>query len=104
MLTNHDEYVELRDQLQSEFDGRYKQINECEKTVEKEDEKIEKIFNDITQMRQDFSLLRIERAKDSTKLSIVIAILCAIAVPLVSVCIKLLVLDRLKNIIYTCIA
>ena len=76
--------------MQDHFDGRYVLAEDCEKQVEKEENKIDKIFKDIAQMRQDFSSMRIERAKDSTKLSIVIGILCTIAVPLVSVCVKLL--------------
>ena len=83
MNMEHGEYIKLQNQLQDHFDGRYVLIEDCEKQVEKENDKFEKIFKNIEQMR-------IERAKDSTKLSIVIGILCAIAVPLVSVCVKLL--------------
>ena len=90
MNMEHGEYIKLQAQLQDHFDGRYVQIEDCEKQIEKEENKIDKIFKDIAQMRQDFSSMRVERAKDSTKLSIVIGILCAIAVPLVSVCVKLL--------------
>jgi septal ring factor EnvC (AmiA/AmiB activator) len=90
MKMEHEEYLQLKSQLISDLNGEYKRLDDCEKQVEKEENKIDKIFKDITQMRQDFSSMRIERAKDSTKLSIVIGILCAIAVPLVSVCVKLL--------------
>lgn len=83
MNMEHGEYIKLQNQLQDHFDGRYVLIEDCEKQVEKENDKFDKIFKNIEQMR-------IERAKDSTKLSIVIGILCAIAVPLVSVCVKLL--------------
>ena len=86
----HAEYIKLQSQLQDHFDGRYVLAEECEKQIEKEESKIDKIYKDITQMRQDFSSMRVERAKDSTKLSVVIGILCAIAVPLVSLCVKLL--------------
>ena len=86
----HGEYLELRDRLISDLNNEYKRLDDCEKQVEKEEEKIDKIFKDIAQMRQDFSSMRVERAKDSTKLSVVIGILCTIAVPLVSLCIKLL--------------
>lgn len=90
MKMEHSEYVELKNQLISDFNSEYKRLDDCEKQIEKEESKIDKIFKDIAQMRQDFSSMRVERAKDSTKLSVVIGILCAIAVPLVSLCIKLL--------------
>lgn len=90
MKMEHSEYIELKKQLISDLNSEYKRLDDCERQVEKEEGKIDKIFKDIAQMRQDFSSMRVERAKDSTKLSIVIGILCAIAVPLVSVCIKLL--------------
>ena len=90
MKMEHSEYVELKKQLISDLNSEYKRLDDCEKQIEKEDSKIEKIFKDITQMRQDFSSMRVERAKDSTKLSVVIGILCAVAVPLVSLCLKLL--------------
>ena len=90
MKMEHDEYLELKAQLISDLNSEYKRIDDCGKQIEKEEEKIDKIFKDIAQMRQDFSSMRVERAKDSTKLSVVIGILCAIAVPLVSLCVKLL--------------
>lgn len=90
MQMEHEEYLELKAQLISDLNSEYKRLDDCEKQVEKEENKIDKIFKDIAQMRQDFSSMRVERAKDSTKLSIVIGILCTIAVPLVSVCVKLL--------------
>lgn len=76
MTMNHAEYVELKDQLQSEFDGRYVLIEDCEKTVKEESKKIDR--------------LTVEFAKSNTKLNILIAILSAIAVPIVGVCVKLL--------------
>jgi septal ring factor EnvC (AmiA/AmiB activator) len=90
MKMEHSEYIELKKQLISDLNSEYKRLDDCEKQVEKEDNKIDKTFKDIAQIRQDFSSMRVERAKDSTKLSIVIGILCAIAIPLVSLCIKLL--------------
>ena len=90
MKMEHEEYLQLKSQLISDLNGEYKRIDDCEKQVEKEENKIDKIFKDIAQMRQDFSSMRIERAKDSTKLSVVIGILCTIAVPLVALCIKML--------------
>ena len=76
MNMNHAEYVELKDQLQSEFDGRYVLIEDCEKTVKEESKKIDR--------------LTVEFAKSNTKLNILIAILSAIAVPILGVCVKLL--------------
>ena len=76
MTMNHAEYVELKDQLQSEFDGRYVQIEDCKKTVKEESKKIDR--------------LTVEFTKSNTKLNILIAILSAIAVPILGVCVKLL--------------
>ena len=76
MTMNHAEYVELKDQLQSEFDGRYVLIEDCEKTVKEESKKIDR--------------LTVEFAKSNTKLNILIAILSAIAAPILGVCVKLL--------------
>ena len=76
MTMNHADYVELKDQLQSEFDGRYVLIKDCEKTVKEESKKIDR--------------LTVEFAKSNTKLNILIAILSAIAVPILGVCVKLL--------------
>lgn len=76
MNIDHAEYVELKTQLQSEFDGRYVLIEDCEKTVKEESKKIDR--------------LTVEFAKSNTKLNILIAILSAIAVPIIGVCVKLL--------------
>ena len=76
MTMDHAEYVELKNQLQSEFDGRYVLIEDCEKTVKEESKKIDR--------------LTVEFAKSNTKLNILIAILSAIAVPILGVCVKLL--------------
>ena len=76
MTMDHADYVELKNQLQSEFDGRYVLIEDCEKTVKEESKKIDR--------------LTVEFAKSNTKLNILIAILSAIAVPIVGVCVKLL--------------
>jgi hypothetical protein len=76
MTMDHADYVELKNQLQSEFDGRYVLIEDCEKTIKEESKKIDR--------------LTVEFAKSNTKLNILIAILSAIAVPIVGVCVKLL--------------
>ena len=76
MTMDHAEYVELKTQLQNEFDGRYVLIEDCEKTVKEESKKIDR--------------LTVEFAKSNTKLNILIAILSAIAVPILGVCVKLL--------------
>jgi hypothetical protein len=72
----HAEFLELQSRLQDRFDGRYVQISDCEKTVERESNKIDS--------------LTVEFAKSNTKLNILIAILSTIAVPILSVCIKML--------------
>lgn len=72
----HAEYLELQNQLQDHFDGRYRKIDDCDELVEKEANKID--------------LLTVEFAKSNTKLNILIAILSTIAVPILSVCIKML--------------
>ena len=76
MNMEHAEYVELKTQLQSEFDGRYVLIEDCEKTVKEESKKIDR--------------LTVEFAKSNTKLNILIAILSTIAVPIIGVCVKML--------------
>ena len=76
MNMGHADYMELKNQLQSEFDGRYVLIEDCERTVKEESKKIDR--------------LTVEFAKSNTKLNILIAILSAIAVPILGVCVKLL--------------
>jgi hypothetical protein len=76
MQMEHADYVELKTQLQSEFDGRYVLIDDCERTVKEESKKIDR--------------LAVEFAKSNTKLNILIAILSTIAVPIVGVCVKML--------------
>ena len=76
MNMEHAEYLELKNQLQSEFDGRYVLIEDCEKTVKEESKKIDR--------------LTVEFAKSNTKLNILIAILSTIAVPIIGVCVKML--------------
>ena len=76
MNIDHAEYMELKNQLQIEFDGRYVLIEDCEKTIKEETRKIDR--------------LTVEFAKSNTKLNILIGILSAIAVPILGVCVKLL--------------
>lgn len=76
MKMDHADYVELKNQLQGEFDGRYVLVENCDNIVKEESDKIGR--------------LTIEFAKSNTKLNILIAILSAIAVPIVGVCVKLL--------------
>lgn len=83
----HEEYLTIQNQLQDYFDGRYKSIIDCERTVNDETYKIDELKNDFFQFREES---RVDRAKISTRLSILIAILSAIAVPIVSVCIKMI--------------
>lgn len=76
MKMEHGEFIEIQTQMQDHFDGRYMQISECKKTVAQEEDKIDR--------------LSLEFAKSNTKLSIMIGILSAIAVPIISVCVKML--------------
>ncbi len=76
MQMNHEEYMELKNQLVGELDGRYVRIDNCSRHIREEDEKIDK--------------LTLEFAKSNTKLNIMIGIMSAIAVSLLSVCVKLL--------------
>ena len=83
MEMEHSQYLKLQAQLQDHFDGRYRKIDDCEDLVQKEQTKIEK-------MQTAISNISIEQAKTNTRLGIMIAILGAIAVPVLSLCIKLL--------------
>lgn len=71
------------EQLEQIFDGRYVQKDDCAKTVDKENEKIDLLTLDVQG-------LKIEIAKMNTKLGVVIGILSAIGVPVVSCCVKML--------------
>lgn len=83
MQMEHGEYVELKKQLQQEFDARYRKIDDCDGIVEAEEKKIDNLNNSIAD-------LKIEQAKTNTRLGILIGILSAIGVPIIGVCIKLL--------------
>ena len=87
MQMNHADYVELKDQLQSEFDGRYVLIEDCEKSRETETSKIDGLKEEFSRLREE---VRVDRAKTNTRLNILIAILSTLAVPIVGVCVKLL--------------
>lgn len=76
MQMDHGEFIEIQNQMQDHFDGRYVKIEDCENTVEREEQKIDR--------------LTIEFAKSNTKLNILIGILSTIAVPIIGVCVKLL--------------
>ena len=83
----HGEYVELKNQLQSEFDGRYVLDEDCEKIRDTETSKIDGLKDDFARFREE---VRVNRAKTNTRLNILIAILSTLAVPIVGVCVKLL--------------
>ena len=87
MNIDHAEYVELRNQLQSEFDGRYVLVEDCEKSRETETSKIDGLKEEFARLREE---VRVDRAKTNTRLNILIAILSTLAVPIVGVCVKLL--------------
>ena len=87
MTMNHAEYIELKSQLQSEFDGRYVLISDCEENRNKEAGKIDGLKEEFSRLREE---VRVDRAKTNTRLNILIAILSTLAVPIVGVCVKLL--------------
>lgn len=83
----HPEYVELKEQLQNEFDGRYVRIVDCEENRNRETGKIDDLKEEFSRLREE---VRVDRAKTNTRLNILIAILSTLAVPIVGVCVKLL--------------
>ena len=87
MNIDHADYIELKNQLQSEFDGRYVLIEDCEKSRETETSKIDGLKEEFSRLREE---VRVDRAKTNTRLNILIAILSTLAVPIVGVCVKLL--------------
>ena len=87
MTMDHAEYVELKTQLQSEFDGRYVLISDCEENRNKDAGKIDGLKEEFSRLREE---VRVDRAKTNTRLNILIAILSTLAVPIVGVCVKLL--------------
>lgn len=87
MHMEHAEYIKLQAQLQDHFDGRYVKINECEEARTKETNKIDGLKEEFTRLREE---VRVDRAKTTTRLNILIAILSTLAVPIVGVCVKLL--------------
>lgn len=87
MNMEHADYIELKNQLQSEFDGRYVLVDDCEKSRETETSKIDGLKEEFTRLREE---VRVDRAKTNTRLNILIAILSTLAVPIVGVCVKLL--------------
>lgn len=87
MTMDHADYVELKNQLQIEFDARYKQISNCEEDRRSENNKIDGLKEEFTRLREE---VRVDRAKTNTRLNILIGILSTLAVPIVGVCVKLL--------------
>lgn len=87
MNMEHADYIELKSQLQSEFDGRYVLVDDCEKSREAETSKLDGLKEEFARLREE---VRVDRAKTNTRLNILIGILSAIAVPILSVCVKLL--------------
>ena len=83
----HADYVELKNHLQSEFDGRYVLIEDCEKSRETETSKIDGLKEEFARLREE---VRVDRAKTNTRLNILIAILSTLSVPIIGVCVKLL--------------
>ena len=87
MQMDHTDYLELNNQLQSEFDGRYVLIADCEENRNKDAGKIDGLKEEFARLREE---VRVDRAKTNTRLNILIAILSTLAVPIVGVCVKLL--------------
>ena len=87
MQMGHADYIELKNQLQSEFDGRNVLVDDCEKSRETETSKIDGLKEEFSRLREE---VRVDRAKTNTRLNILIAILSTLAVPIVGVCVKLL--------------
>ena len=87
MIMDHTEYVELKKQLQTEFDGRYNKIVDCDEDRRNETGKIDSLKEEFSRLREE---VRVDRAKTNTRLNILIAILSTLAVPIVGVCVKLL--------------
>ena len=87
MQMGHADYIELKNQLQSEFDGRYVLVEDCEKSRETETSKIDGLKEEFSRLREE---VRVDRAKTNTRLNILIAILSTLAVPIVGVCVNLL--------------
>ena len=83
MQMEHEEYVELKEQLESDFNSIYRRIDDCGDIVAKEELKIEGLTKSITE-------LKVEQTKTNTRLGILIGILSAIGVPILGVCVKLL--------------
>lgn len=83
MNMDHDEYLDLQEQLQDHFDGRYRKIIDC-------DEKTKDAGDRIAKVEQKVGDIRVELARVNTRLAILIAILSAVAVPLLSLCVKYL--------------
>ena len=83
----HADYVELKNQLQSEFDGRYVLVEDCEKSRETETSKIDGLKEEFARLREE---VRVDRAKTNTRLNILIAILSTLSVPIIGVCVRLL--------------
>lgn len=78
-----EEFERLYDQIDKRFAEKYVKKDDCNKNIDDEHKKIERLNNTITGLKVDI-------AKLSTKLGILIAIASAIAVPVISLSIKLL--------------
>lgn len=78
-----EEFERLYDQIDKRFAEKYVKKDDCNRNIDAEDKKIERLNNTITGLKVDI-------AKLSTKLGILIAIASAIAVPVISLSIKLL--------------
>lgn len=87
MFIEHADYVELKKQLQGEFDARYILADECEKMRHTETSRIDSLKEEFAMLREE---VRVDRAKTNTRLNILIGILSVIAVPIIGVCVQFL--------------
>jgi hypothetical protein len=87
MQMEHSEFLEIQEQLEDHFNNVYVRVEDCKNTVNSEKGKIDELKEEFSKLREE---VRVDRAKTNTRLSILIAILSAIAVPILGVCIKLL--------------
>lgn len=83
---DYGQYVELQTKLESYFDSRYRKIDDCQEIVDKEGAKIAEITKEFAKFHEE---VRVDIAKTNTRLNILIAILTAISVPILSLCVKM---------------
>lgn len=86
MNMSHEDYLQLREQLQNEFDGRYVKAEDCIANRNTDEGKFNGLKEEFSRFREEE---RVDRAKTTTRLNILIGILVAIATPILGVAVKL---------------